>query len=144
MASEDMEVPSEGSRSVVGYEGELHRGMGLLGTLSTSFAQQGVMASTALLFSDGLCNGGPAVLFYVWVIGSVKTVWDLHLSVLVCKRSLQCLGRRRSLFGMVRGGSTLGRSLFGDLKVGTRGGPSIGFGDRNRHRRVEVGSSGES
>ena len=34
----------------------------------------------------------------------------------------------RSLFGMVRGGSTLGRSFFGDLKVGTRGGPSIGFG----------------
>ena len=50
----------------------------------------------------------------------------------------------RSLFGLVRGGSTLGRSFYGDLKVGTRGGPSIGFGVGNRHRRVKVGSNGES
>ena len=66
-----MEDTAEGKKSVVGYEEELHRGLGLFGTLSTSFAQQGVMASTALLFSYGLSNGGPAVLLYVWIIGSV-------------------------------------------------------------------------
>ena len=68
MATEEgTEVSAENG----GYNEELHRGLGLFGTLSTSFAQQGVMASTALLFTYGLSNGGPAVLLYVWIIGSV-------------------------------------------------------------------------
>ena len=53
------------------YPQVLHRGLGLMGTFSTSFAQQGVMASTTLLFGYGLSNGGPAVMLYVWLIGSL-------------------------------------------------------------------------
>ena len=57
-----------------GYVDELHRGIGLWGTLATSFAQQGVMASTTLLFGYGLSNGGPAVMLQVWIIGSFFSI----------------------------------------------------------------------
>jgi amino acid transporter len=56
------------------YEQELYRGLTLLGTFATSFAQQGVMASTTLLFGYGLTNGGPAVMLYVWIIGSIFSI----------------------------------------------------------------------
>ena len=62
------------TESTGGYQDELHRGIGLWGTLATSFAQQGVMASTTLLFGYGLSNGGPAVMLQVWIIGSFFSI----------------------------------------------------------------------
>lgn len=57
--------------SDIAYTQELHRGLGFVGTFATAFAQQGVMASTTLLFGYGLRNGGPAVMLYVWLVGSL-------------------------------------------------------------------------
>ena len=65
---------TENTESTGGYVDELHRGIGLWGTLATSFAQQGVMASTTLLFGYGLSNGGPAVMLQVWIIGSFFSI----------------------------------------------------------------------
>jgi hypothetical protein len=45
-----MAATLESNNEGMAYKQELHRGLNLLGTFATSFAQQGVMASTTLLF----------------------------------------------------------------------------------------------
>eukprot|EP00475_Leptophrys_vorax_P012243 TRINITY_DN1865_c0_g1_i2.p1 TRINITY_DN1865_c0_g1~~TRINITY_DN1865_c0_g1_i2.p1 ORF type:complete len:558 (-),score=150.45 TRINITY_DN1865_c0_g1_i2:96-1664(-) len=59
---------------LVGYKQELFRGLNLMGTFSVAFAQQGVMASTTLLFGFGLTNGGPAVMLWVWIFGGLLSI----------------------------------------------------------------------
>ena len=55
----------------LGYKAELHRGFNWFMNFSFCFTAVAIISSITLLFGYGLTTGGPAVMVWGWIIGSV-------------------------------------------------------------------------
>ena len=55
----------------LGYKQELHRGFNWFMNFSFCFTAVAIISSITLLFGYGLTTGGPAVMVWGWIIGSI-------------------------------------------------------------------------
>ena len=55
----------------MGYKQELHRGFNAFMNFSFCFTAVAVVSGCSLLFPFGLSTGGPVVMLWGWVVGSV-------------------------------------------------------------------------
>lgn len=58
----------------LGYKSELYRGFNAFMSFSMVFTSVGVVTSNALIFEYGLNTGGPLMLTFGWIIGSMFTL----------------------------------------------------------------------
>lgn len=58
----------------LGYKSELYRGFNAFMSFTMVFTSVGVICSNALVFDYGLNTGGPVMLTWGWIIGSIFTI----------------------------------------------------------------------
>ena len=58
----------------LGYKSELYRGFNAFMSFTMVFTSVGVICSNALVFNYGMNTGGPVMLTWGWIIGSIFTM----------------------------------------------------------------------
>ena len=65
----------------MGYKQELHRGVNAFMNFSFCFTAVAVVSGCSLLFPFGLATGGPVIMIWGWIIGSVfSTIVGLSMA----------------------------------------------------------------
>jgi hypothetical protein len=75
--------PIDEEFGTLGYKQELHRGFSALKNILFSFTAVAVVSSISNLFPTALATGGPAVVIWSWIGGSIMTLVVAYLILMI-------------------------------------------------------------
>ncbi len=95
-AMEPLEFENEEEENLkkMGYTQELHRGFNAIMSFSFCFTAVAVISSVSGLFSTAMATGGPVVIIWSWLIGSLFSV-VIALSMAEIVSTYPSAGRER-------------------------------------------------